>query len=289
MYKGIILVLAAAILWGTGGVVGQYLYTRAVDPFWLILVRQIIAGVLFLSYAKFMAKENIWQMLKEHTLELVIFSFVGVLGSQLGFYYTISLCNAATATVLQYVAPVFIVLWMAWETHKLPDMRTCLGVVLAFLGVFLISTHGSLDNLAISPAALFWGEVSAVSYAAYSLYPRKLLAKYHVTAVLGWGQIISGLSLVAFRNPFTPAGSWDVWGVLAMAYLIVGATVLTFSMYLTGMKIIGPAKASLMSCAEPLSSIVCTVLFMGTVLTTCDYIGMSAIIFTVFMLSRKNS
>jgi len=72
---------------------------------------------------------------------------------------------------------------------------------------------------------------------------------------------------------------------MAMAYLVIGATTLTYALYMYGLKIVGPTKASLISCAEPLTSIVAVVLFMDTILTMEDIIGMVCIIFTVLLLS----
>jgi len=111
------------------------------------------------------------------------------------------------------------------------------------------------------------------------------LQRFPTTTVIGWGQLTSGLALIAFRNPLQPAGSWDISAVIALTYLILGATVLTYALYLYGLKLIGPTKAALFSCAEPLSSIVCVVVLMGTKLTNMDLAGMGCIIFTVAMLS----
>ncbi len=49
MVKGAIYVIIAAALWGGGGVAGQYLYMHKVmGPFWLVMIRQLVAGFLFL-------------------------------------------------------------------------------------------------------------------------------------------------------------------------------------------------------------------------------------------------
>lgn len=207
------------------------------------------------------------------------------MGAQLGFYYTIGLCNAATATVLQYMAPIYVMLWMSYKSRKIPDGRELIGIVGALVGVFLIATHGSLDSLAISPIALTIGVLSALSYAYYSIKPGQMLKKYTAATLIGWGQLISGVALIIWRNPFTPAGHWDMSGYLAFAYLLLGATIASYAFYLAGLKIVGPTKASLISCAEPLASIISVVLLLNTELAGADYIGMACIIFTVLLLS----
>ena len=286
MLKGIILIVLAAAFWGLGGVAGQYLFQyHQVDAVWLVMVRQIVAGLLFLLYTAGIIRQNIFTILRERFLSLLCFSFVGILGAQLGFYYTISLCNAATATVLQYSAPVWVMIYMSYKHRSWPEGREMLGIVGALVGVFLIATHGSLTSLALSPAVITIGLLSAFSYAFYSIQPVELLKHYPATVIVGWGQLLSGLALIAVRNPFTPAGSWNLQALLAMAYLIAGATIASYALYLAGLKIVGSTKASLISCAEPLASIIAVVLLLDTKLVLPDYIGMSCIIFTVLLLS----
>jgi len=286
MLKGALCVIVAAALWGGGGVAGQYLYMHQVmGPFWLVMVRQIIAGLAFLGYAYFVDKAQPWQVLKDEPLEILSFSFLGVLGAQLGFYYTISLCNAATATVLQYTAPVLIVLWFILKENRNPELREIIGLLGAFIGVFLISTHGSLDTLAISPAALAAGLISSLSYAFYDIMPAKLMLRHSIATILGLGQFISGCSLLLFVNPFDISNNWSPMAFCAFSYLVLGATIASFGIYLQGLRIIGPVKASLISCAEPLSSIILVVVLLGVKLTIEDYIGMSCIILTVILLS----
>ena len=208
------------------------------------MVRQIIAGVLFLLFAKMLLRQDILRILREDLKAIAAFSFIGVLGAQLGFYHTISLCNAATATVLQYMAPVFVMLWVSLKNKSLPEGRELLGIVFAVVGVFLISTHGNLDKVVLSPAALAVGIYSAIAYAYYTVMPVELLQKYPATVVIGWGQLLSGLGLVFFRSPLSLPSGWDNHATLAFLYLLLGATIASYSLYLAGLKIVGPTKAS---------------------------------------------
>lgn len=286
MLKGVFLIIGAATCWGMGGVAGQYLFEyHQADAVWLVMLRQIIGGLLFLAFGAFIQKQDIFKALREMPGELIAFSFLGILGAQLGFYYTVGLCNAATATVLQYMAPIYVMLWMSYTNRRFPEGRELLGIFGAILGVFLIATHGSLDSLALSPQALFIGFISAVSYAYYSIRPIEMLKKYSASTIIGWGQLLSGLSLIFWRSPFTLIGNWDEQAFLAFAYLILGATIASYALYLQGLKIVGPTKASLISCAEPLASIISVVVLLDTKLVLPDLLGMGCIIFTVLLLS----
>lgn len=286
MFKGALLIVIAATCWGMGGVAGQYLAQyHQVDMVWLVMVRQIIAGFLFLAYACIVQKEDVLGILRTMPWDVLQFSFFGILGAQLGFYYTIPLCNAATATVLQYMAPIYVMIYVSYKKRSWPDGKELLGIAGAILGVFLISTHGDPGNLALSPSALVIGIISAISYAYYSIKPVEMLKRYSASLIIGWGQLLSGLFLICFRNPFAPPGAWDGGAYLAFVYLVLGATIASYACYLAGLKIVGSTRASLISCAEPLASIIAVVTLLGTQLVLEDYLGMGCIIFTVLLLS----
>ena len=60
----------------------------------------------------------------------------------------------------------------------LRSVASAFSILLALVGVFLITTHGSLTGLAVSPAALASGVVSACCVAIYTMWPKKLQEQY---------------------------------------------------------------------------------------------------------------
>lgn len=285
MYKGIFYCIIASVFWGAGGVAGQYLFENYnMDAMWLVFVRQTSAGVGFLAYAALVLKEDMLRPFREDIKDLLVFSVVGLLLAQLGYYYGVKLSNAATTTVIMYTEPIYVILWMAYKHKQPPTLNEIFCMLLAFVGIFLITTHGSFESLAITPMAFAMAMLSAVSYAVYSVQPMGLLKKYPNTLVLGWANIISGLSLLYVVSPFNYPQTWDMNASLVMLYLIVGATLLTFFLYTKGLVIIGSTRASLLSCAEPLSSIIFMVALLGTPVEFLDLLGMGLIIAAVLLI-----
>ena len=106
--------------------------------------------------------------------------------------------------------------------------------------------------------------------------------------LMGWGQLISSLFLLPFCNILdSGVRVWTPAAAGAVAFIILGGTIIPFTLFLSGVKIIGPTKASLISCFEPLATILFTVVFLGTGLLPIDYVGMACIMVTVFMLTMK--
>jgi len=289
---GALMVMLSAAMWGLSGVCGQFLFEHYhPDPVWLIAVRQVAAGLLFLLYTVIKREPlfAIWQSGRQNIIEMAWFT-LGLLGAQFLYYYTISVSNAPTSTILQYQAPVFVILWQAFVQRQMPEGRELLGVVLAMTGVFLISTHGDPSHLVISPVALVSGELSAVALCIYMIAPATILKQYPTVLIMGWGQLISSLFLLPFCNILDSGmGVLTPVAAGAVSFIILGGTIIPFTLFLAGVRIIGPTKASLISCFEPLATIVFTVLFLGTVLLPVDYAGMACIMITVIMLTVKRN
>ncbi|HZH55242.1 MAG TPA: EamA family transporter [Sphingobacteriaceae bacterium] len=287
---GILLALLAATLWGVAGTFGQFLFQeRAIDVKWMLTIRLLGSGVLLLLYGAFSPRtdlKSIWTN-KKDVGQLILFSITGITAVQYTYFEAISHSNAATATILQYVGPVMIVVYLAFKNKRMPRPLEILAVILAVIGTFLLVTHGRMEQLAISKTALFFGLAAAVSLAIYTLQPIPLLRKYGAVPVLGWGMLMGGVLSAFFRAPWEVSGIWDSGTYLATVFIVLLGTAIAFLAYLNAVRLIGGQKTSLLASAEPLSATIMAVLWLQVPFGTMDWIGAICIISTVFLLSRK--
>ena len=282
---GTICVLLAATFWGLGGIAGQFLFENYhISAAWLIMLRQIFSGLIFLTIAYFQGA-NIIKPVKHNFSSLVIFSAFGAFCCQYGFFWCVELCNAPTATVLQYTCPVLVMLWEYFRGDDDLNLKEYLGVILTITGVFLVCTHGDYTTLHLSPLTMFSGALSAIGMAFYKVYPLQLLRKYSIATVLGWGQLFSGVGIMTMTNPFDIVPSWDWQATAAALFLLLGATVLTFWLDMKGLMIIGPIQTSMISSWEPVCSMLAAVLLLHTPLVLADFAGITCIVLTILLLS----
>lgn len=295
MVTGTIVTIAGGILWGVSGVCGQYMFqNKGVTAPWLVSVRLVVAGLLMLCYYFLTDREQIlaiWKS-KRDRRDVIIYGLLGMLPCQYAYFQTIEWSNAGTATVIQYLGPALIVIWVCFRTKRMPTLQEITGVILAVIGVFLIATHGNPTSLALSGRALLMGLASAVSVAIYTLEPARLQKKYDTPLILAWGMTIGGIALTLISRPWTAKGiQADAEMFAALAFVIVFGTMAGFSLYMTGVKLIGSVKASLYACMEPVSSMILTVLWMKVNFTTPDLIGTLLVIATIIILAiptKKN-
>lgn len=108
--KGSLMVLVAGTAWGLSGVSGQYLMTHGVNLNLLTSLRLIIAGSILGLFTLIKQREKIRTLLsdKKGVKQLIFFSLAGLLMNQFTYMNAIKYTNAGTATVLQYMSPVLI-------------------------------------------------------------------------------------------------------------------------------------------------------------------------------------
>lgn len=122
---GTLIVLLSTGMWGISDVCGQYLFEHTqIDSTWLIAVRQILAGLMYMMVIVQRGKEPLFAIFALSGKPFGKCSFyLGPSGVPVWFYYAIKLSNAPTATVLIYTAPVFVVLQQVLMQHRPVEKR----------------------------------------------------------------------------------------------------------------------------------------------------------------------
>ena len=285
---GTIITLLGGVFWGVSGVCGQYLFqNKEVTASWLVPVRLVSAGFLLLCYYLLKDRKEamrIWKT-KRNRIDIIVYGLAGMMMCQYSYFQTIEWSNAGTATVIQYLCPALIVIWVCFRSRRLPEKREVLGVLLAITGIFLIATHGNPTSLALSQRALIMGLVSAVSVAVYTLKPANLQKQFDTPLVLAWGMLIGGIVLTIVFRPWRQSVIVDREMLAALLFIIFLGTMAGFSLYMTGVKMIGSVKASLYACVEPVASMVLTAAWMKVNFSVPDLIGTLLIIVTIVLLA----
>lgn len=284
---GIILVLLAAIFWGLSGAVAQYLMEQGYIVEWLVSVRLLASGTILLLYTSIKNRMNIWRIwrYKFDVTRLIIFSIFGMLAVQYTFFAAIEHSNAATATVLQYLAPILIIFYLSIREKRLPSPKEATAISFAVVGTFLLVTKGSISSLSVSGWALFWGLGSAFALAFYTLNPHQLLARWGSNLIVGWALVIAGITFSVIYPPWQFEVDWSINAVISLSFIVIFGTVLAFNFYLLSLQYIRPSEASILASAEPLSAALVAVIWLNVVFGIAEWTGTLFIICTVFILT----
>jgi drug/metabolite transporter (DMT)-like permease len=286
--SGMLMAVGSAIFWGISGTCAQYLFEeKNQDPSWLVTWRMILAGVILVVFSLTQEKRNAFSIWKKPTtaIKLLLFSLLGMVAVQYTYFYSISLSNAATATILQYIGPVFVLAYYAVKDRRWPIMAEFGALFFALIGTFLLVTHGSLEELVISEKAFFWGILSALALAFYTIQPVGLLRTFSPAAVTGWGMLVGGIFFSLYTQPWTFHGIWDYGTVAAMGYIVLFGTVLAFYFFLRSVTLVGATTASLLCSVEPLAAALTAVFWLGVTFLAMDWLGTLFILMTVILLT----
>ena len=296
--KGIVLTLVGGIFWGVGGSCGQYLFeNKEVNSGLLVPIRLFAAGLLILVL-QLIRKEKIFDIWKEKrdAAETLLFALFGMMLCQYSYFTTIQYSNAGTATVLQYTGPAMILVYLCVKAKRWPKAYEIAALIFSCGGVFVLATHGDLSSLALPPEALFWGIVAAVTLVVYNLQPIRIIAKFSTLTVMGWGMTIGGIVLTAIMRPWKVSAVWDGETAAALSFIVLFGTIAAFYCYLTGVRLVGAANASLLACIEPIAATIVAAAWLKVRFTPIDLVGFALTITAVVIISvyqikaeRKNT
>lgn len=291
-FLGIILAILGASFWGLGGTVSDYLFKQQnIDINWYVTARLLISGFLLLTIFKILnPRQFIFIVFRNvtNTIQLLIFSTLGMLLVQYAYMASIIYGNAAIATLLQYIAPVYIILWFIIrkkETFKLFDV---IAILLTLTGTFLLLTNGSLGSLMVSSSSMIWGIISGLSLAFYTIYASNLLSKFPAILIVGWAMLISGI-LMNFKAPiwqFT-ISQIDISVILYLAFGIILGTAMPFFFFIKSLNYLSAKETTLFGTIEPVMAIVASALWLKVVFLPFQLLGIVLIIILILALSLK--
>ena len=284
---GILMTIAGGCLWGLSAACGQFLFdVKGATAKWMVPIRLILAGSLMLFYYIISEKKEafrIWKK-KRDAIDVMIYGLAGLMLCQFTYYYTIELSNAGTATVLQYISPVLIMILVCINEKRIPKIMEVVALVLAVLGIFLIATHGDIKHLAISKEALVIGLFSAWTVVIYNMQPKRLMRYYPTPYLLAWGMVIGGIVLAMLFKPWQYEVHVDFGVILAFGTIVLLGTISSFSLYMQGVKLIGPGRASLYCCVEPIAATLICAVWLKEPFAAIDIVGFLCIIATILIL-----
>ena len=233
LVKGRIYTLIGAISWGLSGACGQYLMNdSAVSPIYLTALRMMIAGLVLTLFAWWKQPKQFREVVMSPKIigRMLFFGIFGLMLCQLTYLFAIHSSNAGTATVLQYTCPILIVIYVSLKEKTVPTVMEFVAIFCALVGTFVIATHGNPFNLSLSPAGLFWGIISAFTYALYTLLPGKLIQQWGSLIVTGLGLLSGGILFYIGSASWQYTIQWEPYTLFAFIGIIGIGTIFFMSL-----------------------------------------------------------
>lgn len=289
--RGVLLTLIGGISWGFSGTCAQALMTvYGFDPLWISCYRMLSAGFVYVAILLAVDRKRFFAMITDRTSLgwIFLYAFAGIGFTQIAYLYAVGTAGAGIATLLQELGVALIMLVTCVRARRIPTRREALGLALAAVGVFVISTQGNFDSLHIPADGLFWGLLAACAMVTYTLIPVRLLAKWGSLQTMGISTLVLGIAMTLAYRPWRVEVKLSSEALFAFAAIVVVGTLLAYTLYLQGVKDAGPVLASLVGTVEPVSAMAFSAVWLGTPVTGFDAVGCVAILGMVFLITKES-
>lgn len=295
-YRGYLYIACSAILWGTSATLGRAAFTgqlfpgsgiARIDPLILSQARTTFSCIAVLAVLLLTRGARRLRVPAADLARLGVLGLAGVAASNYFYYLAIQRTNVATAIMVQYTAPVWVLLYMVIRKLERATFAKMIAVALAILGIALLLGLFGGSKLQLDAVGVGAALVAAFSFSYYNVVAHSLLERYDrwtvllfttMSAAIFWLFVNSPWKIVAAR--YSPAA----WGFLFVFAIL--SVLLPFLLYFAGLQHLRPTKAIVASCLEPVFSILIAAAALHETVRPLQGIGMAMVLIAILVVQR---
>lgn len=290
-WRGAFMVLGAAALWGTIGLLSRLLYQQGLTPIQVVAGRIGLTWIVF-ALAAFLGDRR---SLRIGLRDAGFFAAYGLISVALFYgcwFYAVSRLPVAVAVILLYTAPAYVTLLSAPLFGERLTRAKAAALVLTLAGAALVAGRPAGGPVPLD--GLVAGLGAGLTYGLYSLFGKAAAPRFKRSATLFYtfsfgllGVAVTGWLQDAWPGP-APAwiGSPQAW--LLLAALALGPTVLAYYLYAGGLERIDASKASMLATLEPVVSVVLAGLVLHEPLQWLQGLGGVMVVGAVLLLQQPS-
>jgi len=260
--KGVWIALASSAAFGISGSFARGLFEAGWSPTAAVAARMAGAAVV-LAIPAILAMRGRWLLVRTNWLSILLFGLFGVGACQLCYFLAVQRLDVGVALLLEYLAPVLIVL-VLWARHqKRPSAATIIGTLLSLLGLAAVLDLTGASS--IDPIGVLWGLGAAVGLTVYFFISAKVDGALPPIMLSAGGMAVGAITMVLVGSlgilPMTfAAGSGFFAGFqtpwwAALIGLILIATVFSYTTGVMAARELGSKVASFISLTEVLFAV----------------------------------
>lgn len=279
---GVMLVLGAAVLWGTTGTIQAFL-PDARDPLLVAGFRMVFGAATLFVLAAF--AQGAFAGFKRLPWGWVLAAAASIAAYNLLFFKGVLGAGVGVGTVLAIGgAPIWVTLYTVVVLRRRPDRITMMGQALSITGAALLVLSGGSENSSLSGIIL--SILAGAAYASYSTITSKIsdAAPSVTIAAATFGVAAVLVTPVFFIAPLDWALAPSPLALLI--FLGVVATGLSYALYTKGLQTVPAASAVTLALAEPLTAWLLATFLVGEANTPAKMAGAALLIAGFFVVSR---
>jgi len=292
--RGLLMVMFAAVLWGTGGIAAKSIYALSpTNPTSVAFFRMALSVPLLLVLCWVTLGRRMWDVQRQDLPRMLIAGALVAL-YQVAYFAAIPRVGVAISTLVALCsAPISVAVLSSLVTRERPPALVLLALGLAIIGTVLLVQVPANDTQSAQQSDMLGGVLLSVLsgglYAINTLVGRKLGGDRRVhplqttTAGFAFGSVLLlGIGLSAGLVVQYPVEGW-----LGLIYLGVFPTAIAYGLFYAGMRSISATHASIATFMEPLTATIIATLLFNEPLNERTLLGSLFLIVAMGIIIRK--
>jgi DME family drug/metabolite transporter len=293
--RGYLYIASAAFLWGVAATLGRAAFTgrllpkgqalRPIDPLILSQSRTTFSFIVLMVALVLLRGWKRLRLPVSDFRRMFVLGIFGVAASNYLYYLAIQKTNVATAIILQYTAPILVLLYTVARGLQKPTVQRISAVGLAVTGIALVIGIFGSSGFRLDAVGVIAALGAAFSFAFYNVGGHSILARYDRWTVLLYVIFSASLFWIVVNPPWKIAAahySVDQWLFLLVFSLI--SVLAPFSLYFAGLQHLEPTRAIVVSCLEPVFSIVIAAVALGEVMRPLQTFGIVLVLVAIVVV-----
>jgi len=294
---GIGIAISSALAFGATGPFAKSLIDAGWTPETVVLIRIAGAALVLTPFAV-----RAWLRVRDQLdasdgRSMLAYGIVAVAGVQLCFFNAVDHLPVSVALLIEYLAPVLLVIGSSIVTRSLPSRLVAAGATIATAGlvpVLDLKVDGGLD-----PAGIAWALAAALCLSTYFVLTARSNSHLPQTLLIWAGCVVgtvvvvltsvSGIMTLHRGNTSVVLADQTFSWIVSALFLIVVATVIAYLSGMLAIRLLGNRRASFVALTEVLFAALSSWLLLGETLSIFQAMGAVLVIAGVVMVQRGAS
>jgi len=283
-----VMLLVTTLIWA-GSFIFAKLGLREIPPITFALLRFAIAFPVVTLFLTRQTNEFNTRTIRK---DLISFTALALSGVTLNFvfqFYSLKFITATAGAIVINTSVVFMTVFSAVFLGETMTWRKVTGVLIAFLGTFIVISKGDWGIFGIESMEMI-GYIlmiaACICWAVYSILGKKVLEKYSPTFVTAVVFGLGTLYLVPFsiaELPWANLFGISLLGWFSVFYLAIPCSALAYVLWYEGIRRLDVTKAAVFLYAVPVLTLILSHVFLGEMITYAIVCGAVLVILGVHL------
>ncbi len=283
---GYLLIAVAAFLWASSANLAKAAFAggwiRGLRPVDVLTLTQMRSTVSFLLLFPALVLLRGWRAVAlpwKAWVSCILLGMIGVAGSNFFYYYAIMKTTVATAVVVQYISPVYVmVIRLAMGDEGLNRWRVG-AVASAVAGCALVVGIGSGVSLHGNLIGILAAQGAALSFTIYNVGGGKLATRIDPMLLMVYAMMGAAILWLPINTPrMLVAHHYDgrQWSFLVLFAIL--SMLVPYTLYFIALRRLDATRAIIISCLEPVFAALLAWVLLREALLPLQVVGVGLVI-----------